>query len=132
MNKVITKILEMSRASDYTLCMEKVSSVATVASVLGDPVRLKILDLLAEGRDETCESPEHPELPAAICPSDLARKLDGMAGSKLSYHLKELREVGLIREHRSGKRIYYANDPQALSRFLRALEERYREHDSAG
>lgn len=92
---------------------------------MGDPVRLKILDLLAAGRDDTCESPEHPELPFAICPSDLGRKLDGMAASKLSYHLRELKDVGLIREHRSGKRIYYANDPQTLSRFLNVLKERF-------
>lgn len=99
--------------------------LSAVASALSDPVRLRILDLLEAGRDDSCLSPVNKEHPEAICPRDLMRKLGGMAGSKLSYHLRELKGAGLVREQRSGKYIYYEPDPEALSGFLKALSERY-------
>jgi ArsR family transcriptional regulator len=103
----------------------QVREVSAVAAALGDPVRLRILELLVAGRDEACLSPVNEGHPEAICPQDLRRKLGGIAGSKLSYHLGELRRVALVREHRSGKYIYYAPDPETLSSFLKVLAERY-------
>jgi len=99
--------------------------VSSVAAALSDPVRLRILGLLVAGRDESCLSPFNEEHPEAICPTDLRRKLGGMAGSKLSYHLGELRRTALVREHRSGKNVYYAPNSETLSGFLEALAERY-------
>jgi ArsR family transcriptional regulator len=103
----------------------KIEEISGVAAALGDPVRLRILGLLAAGRDGACLSPVNEEHPEAICPTDLRRKLGGMAGSKLSYHLGELKRAALVREHRSGKNIYYAPDSGTLSGFLEALAERY-------
>lgn len=103
----------------------EVEELSGVAAALGDPVRLRILGLLAAGRDEACLSPVNAEHPEAICPTDLRRKLGGMSGSRLSYHLGELKRAALVREHRSGKNIYYAPDSQTLSGFLEALGERY-------
>lgn len=103
----------------------RVREISRIAAALGDPVRLRILGLLVAGRDGTCLSPVNEEHPEAICPTDLRRKLGGMAGSKLSYHLGELRRTALVREHRSGKNVYYAPDPETLPGFLEAMAERY-------
>jgi ArsR family transcriptional regulator len=71
---------------------------------LSDPLRLKILDIL---RDRE------------LCVCDLRDRLDNIAQSKLSFHLKTLKEAGLVRSRQQGRWIYYRLD---LAQFLR-LEE---------
>ncbi|WIG59629.1 MAG: SAM-dependent methyltransferase [Ktedonobacterales bacterium] len=95
-----------------------------VALALSDPIRLRILDLLAAGRDAACCSPANAEAPEAICACDLLAALD-IAPSKLSYHMKELRESGLTRERKRGRWHYYTLDTAALDGFRAALEQRY-------
>jgi ArsR family transcriptional regulator len=114
-----------NKAGEATAGAPQMHEVSSVAAALSDPVRLRILGLLVAGRDESCLSPINEEHPEAICPTDLRRKLGGMAGSKLSYHLGELRRTALVREHRSGKNVYYAPNSETLSGFLEALAERY-------
>jgi ArsR family transcriptional regulator len=97
-----------------------------LAHVLGDPMRLRILDLLAKGRRaEPCCSPRHPERPRAVCACDLRPAFGDIVPSKLAYHLKELREAGLVTETRKGKWVYYTLDQAALERFARRLLRRY-------
>jgi len=97
-----------------------------LAHVLGDPTRLQILDLLSRGRRaEPCCSPRNPEKPRAVCACDVRPALGDIAPSKLAYHLKELREAGLVTEERKGKWVYYTIDEAALARFSRRLLRRY-------
>jgi ArsR family transcriptional regulator, arsenate/arsenite/antimonite-responsive transcriptional repressor len=105
--------------------METIIDLARVALALSDPIRLQILDLLVAGRDETCCSPVYTELPTAICPSDLLRKLGIVTASKLSYHLSELQQAALIQEQRQGKRIYYTPNLDTLSLFIEDCQQRY-------
>jgi ArsR family transcriptional regulator len=64
---------------------------------LSDPLRLKILDLLQEQE---------------LCVCDLRDRLD-VGQSKLSFHLKCLKEAGLLRSRQQGKWVYYSlNLPQ--------------------
>jgi ArsR family transcriptional regulator len=48
-----------------------------------------------------------------------------MAPSKLAYHLKELRQAGLLREEQRGKWVYYTLDREALTDFQQRLAARY-------
>jgi ArsR family transcriptional regulator len=96
-----------------------------VALALSDPLRLQILDLLAAGRNDPCWSPDIPELPTAICALDLQRRLGEASASKLSYHMKVLRDAGLVLEHKHGKWIYYLVNEATLSAFLAQLQLRY-------
>jgi ArsR family transcriptional regulator len=59
---------------------------------LSDPTRLQVLELL-----------RHQEL----CVCELAEKLD-MQQSKLSFHLKTLKEAELLRPRQEGRWIYYS------------------------
>jgi ArsR family transcriptional regulator, arsenate/arsenite/antimonite-responsive transcriptional repressor len=95
-----------------------------VALALSDPIRLQVLDLLAAGRDEACCSPDNPETPNAICACDILPTLD-LAPSKLSYHMKELREAGLVSENKRGRWIYYSLNCAALTEYLQAVEARF-------
>jgi protein-tyrosine-phosphatase/DNA-binding HxlR family transcriptional regulator len=72
---------------------KSVARRAAVYGALGDPARLRIVDILTTG-DAT--------------PSELAESL-GMPSNLLAHHLKVLREVGLVTSHRSqgdGRRQY--------------------------
>ena len=66
---------------------------------LAEPIRLQVVLALQDG--ERC-----------VC--DLTGDLD-LAQSKLSFHLKVLKEAGLIRARQEGRWIYYRLDPAALT-----------------
>jgi ArsR family transcriptional regulator len=79
---------------------------------LGDETRLRILDLLTEG--ERC-----------VC--DLQSDLQ-LGQSLLSFHLRVLREAGLVSDRRSGRWAFYSLKPEALapvSAHLTDLQERH-------
>jgi ArsR family transcriptional regulator len=59
---------------------------------LSDPLRLKILSLLRSQE---------------LCVCELCEKL-GVSQSKLSFHLKNLKEANLIRSRQEGRWIYYS------------------------
>jgi ArsR family transcriptional regulator len=65
---------------------------------LAEPIRLQVVQTLQHG--ERC-----------VC--DLTGDLD-LAQSKLSFHLKVLKEAGLIRARQEGRWIYYRLEPSAL------------------
>lgn len=72
---------------------------------LSDPLRLKVLELLQ--RQELC-----------VC--ELCEQLE-VSQSKLSFHLKTLKEAELVRSRQDGRWIYYSlNLPQfvALEQYL--------------
>ena len=105
--------------------MAEMTTLDQLALALSDPLRLKVLDLLKAGRSFECTSPYNPAAPTALCASDLLIHFAGVTPSKLSYHLKELREAGLIDEQRSGKWIYYSLNHDAITDLLATLKERY-------
>ena len=65
--------------------------LATIMRTLGDPVRLKILRLLADGRPRLC--------------GEIAGTL-ALPNSTSSYHLRLLREAGLTRSRAAGTQRY--------------------------
>ena len=77
---------------------DKSSARAAVFSALGDPARLAIIEALRGGTTCVCEL-----TPALEMPQNL-----------LSYHLRILREAGLISGERSGRRIEYHIEPDAI------------------
>lgn len=88
---------------------------AAVGKVLGNPKRLELLDLLAQG-------------PRSV--DDLAATAEtGM--STCSAHLQILREAGLVEARREGKRIFYSlagDDVAALWDDLRHVAQLHRPH----
>ena len=65
---------------------------------LSDETRLSILEMLREGERCVCE---------------LQDELDA-AQSRLSFHLRVLREAGLVMDRREGRWSYYSIVPEAL------------------
>jgi ArsR family transcriptional regulator, arsenate/arsenite/antimonite-responsive transcriptional repressor len=76
---------------------------------LSDPIRLQAIELL---------------LDQELCVCDLCAAIE-VSQSKLSFHLKVLREAKLVRTRQEGRWIYYAlNLPQfeALNQYLSGLQ----------
>jgi ArsR family transcriptional regulator len=71
---------------------------SALLKALAEPLRLRVIEALGEG--ERC-----------VC--DLTAEL-GLAQSKLSFHLKVLREAGLIDGRQQGRWMYYRLRPDAL------------------
>jgi ArsR family transcriptional regulator, arsenate/arsenite/antimonite-responsive transcriptional repressor len=79
--------------------------LAQLCHALSDPTRLHILHLLRQGRRCVC---------------DLTDRMDA-AQSRLSFHLRTLRDAGLVRDRREGRWVYYEIRPEALEEVTEAL-----------
>ncbi|MDR7275925.1 ArsR/SmtB family transcription factor [Catenuloplanes atrovinosus] len=90
------------------LTQDGAAELARAFKTLGDPVRLRVLSLIAARRgDEVC-----------VC--EITDAFD-LTGPTISYHLKQLREAGLVECERRGTWVYYWIVPARLgwlSRFL--------------
>jgi ArsR family transcriptional regulator len=83
------------------LSAEQAAGLAGLFKAMGDPVRLRLLSLIAS----------HDGGEACVC--DLTDVFD-LTGPTISHHLKVLREAGLITGERRGTWIYYRVVPDAL------------------
>jgi ArsR family transcriptional regulator, arsenate/arsenite/antimonite-responsive transcriptional repressor len=73
---------------------------------VADPTRLAVLERLAAD--------------GAYCHCDLEVEL-GVPANRLSFHLKVLRDVGLVRANRHGRRVRYCLEPGAMAALHAAL-----------
>jgi ArsR family transcriptional regulator len=76
--------------------------LARVFKAMGDPVRLRLLSMIASHRG------------GEACVCELTGVFD-LSGPTISHHLKVLREAGLITGERRGTWIYYRVLPERLS-----------------
>ena len=82
--------------------------LAHVFKALGDPVRLRLLSLIAShGGGEAC-----------VC--DLTDAFD-LTGPTISHHLKVLREAGIVDGERRGTWVYYRVQPAVLQKLSSVL-----------
>jgi len=79
-------------------------------SALADPVRLRILSILADA----------PE--GEVCVCDFVAPLE-KSQPTISHHLKILSESGLVRGDRRSKWVWYSLDRERLAQLRTALEE---------
>jgi ArsR family transcriptional regulator len=77
--------------------------LAALFKAVADPVRLRLLSMIA------C----HPGGESCVC--DLTPAFD-MTAPSISYHLKILREAGLISSERRGTWVYYRVMPEVMAR----------------
>lgn len=80
-------------------------TTARLFHALADPTRVRIVEKLRHG--ERC-----------VC--DLTDVLDA-AQSRLSFHLRVLKEAGLVRDRRDGRWVYYRLDEAALDQMREVL-----------
>lgn len=79
--------------------------LARVFHALSDPTRLAVLELLRGGERCVCDLTEVMET----------------GQSRLSFHLKTLRDAGLVADRRAGRWVYYSLREEAIAPALEAL-----------
>ena len=85
------------------------AEMARVFKVLGDPVRLRVLSLIAARKG------------GEVCVCEITGAFD-LTGPTISYHLRLLREAGLVDCQRRGTWVYYRVVPEQLAGLARFLE----------
>jgi ArsR family transcriptional regulator len=91
------------------LAADDAEELARAFSALGDPVRLRVLSMLAAA------------LGGEICVCDFVEPLGKTQGT-ISHHLKILGEAGLVHGDRRGKWVWYSLDRDRLTALKRAIE----------
>jgi ArsR family transcriptional regulator len=76
-----------------TLSNDEATATAELFKALGDPARVRIVNLLATNAD-------------AVCACDLNEPL-GLAQPTVSHHLKKLVDAGLVEREQRGKWAYF-------------------------
>ena len=101
---------------------ERVARLVALGRALSDPIRVRMLGMMAEGRS-CCDLPDRGapvdsgEGEVGICVCEFEEYF-GMGQSKVSYHMGKLKDTGLVVEERRGKWSFYSLDQEAVRRLL--------------
>ena len=99
---------------------ERVERLVALGRALSDPIRVRMLSMMAEGRG-CCDLPDLGVPVEAedngICVCEFEDYFS-MGQSKVSYHMKKLKEAGLVREERRGKWSFYSLDRETAGELL--------------
>ena len=77
-------------------------ATAAVFKALGDPARVRIVNMLATRDEPVCACEFHPAL--------------GLSQATASHHLKKLTAAGLLDREQRGKWAYFSLNPEASAR----------------
>jgi ArsR family transcriptional regulator len=99
---------------------------AQIAKALSDPIRINILDLIQAGYEQLGASPPVACCSGGVCVCDIQEQMN-MAQSKVSYHLRELKNAGLVYETKVGKWNFYTINYSTMKWFCEKLHDRYHE-----
>ena len=113
------KVRNMSNTKTSAIEQSELEQFSKMFKALSNPHRLKILLELSQcsvdGGQFTTDEDE-----AENCQREFAESL-GLAPSTISHHFKELREAGLLRMRREGKKVIVWIDSEALDSIRRLL-----------
>ena len=110
---------------------ERIARHVALDQALSDPIRVRMLGLMAAAASEgrgCCGLPDlgapvdAGEDNAGVCVCEF-EDFFGMGQSKVSYHVRKLKEAGLICEEKRGKWSFYSLDQEAVRELL---------HETAG
>ncbi|MCE0764398.1 metalloregulator ArsR/SmtB family transcription factor [Pseudonocardia kujensis] len=101
-------LLVCSTAANQAVTAEEAVELAAAFKALGDPVRLRLLSLIAA----------HEGGEACVC--DISGAFE-LTGPTISHHLKVLRTAGLVTSERRGTWVYYRARPDVIARLADVL-----------
>lgn len=81
-----------------------------IAKALSDPIRYKIMLMLVQCKEGCCTIPgQDKDHRPGLCNCEFVSEM-GLIQSRVSYHMKELADAGLVTEEPRGKwKMYYLN-----------------------
>lgn len=86
---------------------DSIESLSVISKALGDPARIKIIQLLSKGN---------------YCVNALTRFL-GISQPGVSQHLKVLKQAGLIVPNKKGYWVHYTVNKDAIQRYLTNFQD---------
>jgi ArsR family transcriptional regulator, arsenate/arsenite/antimonite-responsive transcriptional repressor len=104
---------------------EGVDRLVALGRALSDPIRVRMLGMMAEGRgccDFSGSGVPADEGDEGICVCEFEDHF-GMGQSKVSYHMRKLKDAGLVREERRGRWSFYSLDRGAARDLLADAEK---------
>jgi len=108
-------VSENGRASGDVYDEARVGRLVALGGALSDPIRVRMLGMMAGGRG-CCSLPDcgvpAEDQDAGICVCEFEAYF-GMGQSKVSYHMKKLKQAGLVREEKRGRWSFYSLDRDA-------------------
>ena len=104
---------------------ERVEGLVALGRALSDPIRVRMLAMMAGGRS-CCDLPDLGVpvggLDEGICVCEF-EDVFGMGQSKVSYHVRKLKDAGLVREEKRGRWSFYSLNREAAERLLGEAEK---------
>jgi ArsR family transcriptional regulator len=99
--------------------------IIKISKALSDPIRYRILVMLlnherGELEGLCCSTPEE-----GVCNCDIVSTF-GMLQSRVSYHMKELTNSGLVREEPRGKWKYYFLNKETIEAYIRQIKKDFK------
>ena len=103
-----------------------VERLVALGRALSDPIRVRMLSMMADGRG--CCDFSGSEAPAdedveGICVCEFENQF-GLGQSKVSYHMRKLKDAGLVREEKRGRWSFYSLDREAAGDLLGEAADR--------
>jgi len=86
--------------------------LVTACKALGDPTRLKILELLKAKGKTCCDLIARDE--KGLCACDVERAV-GLSQAAVSHHMGLLRRAGLVVAEKRGRWIFYSRNDAAIA-----------------
>jgi ArsR family transcriptional regulator len=105
---------------------EGVERLVALGRALSDPIRVRMLSMMADGRgccDFSGSGVPADEGEEGICVCEF-KEVFGMGQSKVSYHMRKLKDAGLVKEERRGKWAFYSLDREAAGALLGEAADR--------
>ena len=103
-----------------------VERLVALGRALSDPIRVRMLSMMADGRGRCdfsgSEAPADEDV-EGICVCEFEDQF-GMGQSKVSYHMRKLKDAGLVREEKRGRWSFYSLDREAAGDLLGEAADR--------
>jgi len=99
--------------------MKRPTNLASAFKALGDPTRLKIMELLQTRGQSCCGLISRDE--RGLCACDVEEAV-GLSQAAVSHHMAILVREGLVDAEKRGRWVYYSRNEAALARLAEAVK----------
>ena len=99
--------------------MKRPTELATAFKALGDPTRLKIMDLLRASGKSCCGLISREE--RGLCACDIEKAI-GLSQAAISHHMAVLIRAGLVESEKRGRWMFYRRNEPTLTRLAERIK----------
>ena len=104
----MTTYIFVTKKSDVLNSLEKINSATSLLKGVAHPIRLSIMELLINNNE--------------MCVTDIYERI-GVEQAVASQHLKILKDKGILKSDRHGKKSYYSVKNEKFKQLLAYIEE---------